>query len=54
MVVPGVGFDASSTCVMRHFWIFTYFHPFPPLFIFFIFTHLHMDSHTLVWALELG
>ena len=44
--------DASSTLGIWHFQIFTHFHPFPPLFTFFllIFT---MDSHTLVWALEL-
>ena len=53
IVAPSVGFDACSTWGIWHFWIFTHFHPFPPLFIFFllIFT---MDSHTLVWALELG
>ena len=47
IVAPSVGFDASSTLGMWHFWIFTHFHPFPPLIS-------TMDSHTLVWALELG
>ena len=31
----GVGFDAFSTLGIWHFWIFTHFHPFPPLFTFF-------------------
>ena len=52
IVAPSIGFDASSTWGVWHFWIFTHFHS-TPLHIFFllIFT---MDSHTLVWALELG
>ena len=48
IVAPNVGFDASSTLGIWHFWIFTHFHPFPPRFT------PTMDSHTLVWALELG
>ena len=35
IVAPIVGFDASSTLGMWHFWIFTHFHPFPPLFTLF-------------------
>ena len=40
IVAPSVGFDASSTMGIWHFWIFTHFHPFPPLFTLF-FAHLH-------------
>ena len=35
IVAPSVGFDASSTLGIWHFWIFTHFHPFPPLFTLF-------------------
>ena len=31
IVAPNVGFDASSTLGIWHFWIFTHFHPFCPL-----------------------
>ena len=34
-VAPNVGFDASFTLGIWHFWIFTHFHPFPPRFTFF-------------------
>ena len=35
IVAPSVCFDASSTLGIWHFWIFTHFHPFPPLFTLF-------------------
>ena len=35
IVAPSVGFHASSTLGIWHFWIFTLFYPFPPLFKFF-------------------
>ena len=35
IVARNVGFDASSTLGMWHFWIFTPFHPLPPLFTLF-------------------
>ena len=46
IVATSVGFDASSTLGIWHFWISAPFHTF--LLI------PTMDSHTLVWALELG
>ena len=52
IVAPSVGFDASSTLGIWHFWIFTQFHPFLPFFHTFLLIPT-MDSHTLVWALEL-
>ena len=35
IVAPSVSFDAPSTLGIWHFWIFTHFHPFPPLFTIF-------------------
>ena len=53
IVAPSIDFHASSTLGMWHFWIFTHFHPFPPLFTLFLLLIFTMDSHTLVWPLEL-
>ena len=47
-----VGFDASSTLGIWHFWILTQFHPFAPFHTFLLIPT--MDSHTLVWTFELG
>ena len=53
IVAPSVGLMLSSTLGIWHFWIFTHFHPFPPLFTLFLLIST-MDSHTLVWALGWG